>query len=642
MRYILRINEVVDTLPEMEVETGHTSPNYAGLNRAEVLALIDLAIENNNFREAKELLAQLRGVQENGLFNYLQYTAINESIQDGKAIVQKLADEETSKLTTRLNREAIDPLPDEEKAARLAEIKERVTAKYFGPNSDFEKIKKLLHKNPMWVGAFTRFKFEQGATITGNPDKPGDLDSLHKNLVDLRDSIDDFLGLLDQYSKMQQEEGEVLPGFKQLGDYLTELFKLRRGKWIIDSLSGKAMSLNIPQYRALGFGPDNPINQRTLYRSTPKEKQLELLSAAAALNDLNEPALIKAVQQNMSGRASIDDIIVYINSQINAASNVDRLALIKKAQDSYPAAVVLYSGPNHMVISFRTDAELPFLADRAKTWCIQPKWYNTSGGGQFWGYASPNTGTLQLVLYDFTKEASDPYYLVGLTLGPSGKVNSLCTYPNSCSRSGEDFRTYLKHVSTSHGENSYPQDVIDGIDLVFQDESNTKKMLDNTYKKIFDYSKDIGDRDKALAETLIGLVRDMSDLTKKEDTDVKSKENIVNQVIASELKRLRNSSAIAKVQGDYIHKYTQGNFPIPSAADVKIFEIILEGSPRLTVDILNLIIQNNQNTLKTLDKNIKLIGQTVDNALSRKIKMLQPAVGEAMIALEVIKEKLKK
>ena len=74
---------------------------------------------------------------------------------------------------------------------------------------------------------------------------------------------------------------------------------------------------------------------------------------------------------------------------------------------------------------------------------------------------------------------------------------------------------------------------------------------------------------------------------------------------------------------------------------MKIFEIILEGSPRLTVDILNRIIQNNQNALKTLDINIKKIGPTVDNPLSRKIKILQPAVGEAMIALEVIKEKLK-
>jgi hypothetical protein len=266
-------------------------------------------------------------------------------------------------------------------------------------------------------------------------------------------------------------------------------------------------------------------------------------------------------------------------------------------------------------------------------------------GGRFWSYASPKTGTLQLVLYDFTKEASDPYYLVGLTIGPNGTVNSICTRPNRCS-SGGDFRTYLKRVNTSDGDNSYPQDVIDGIDMVFQDESNTKKKLDDIYKKIGDYSKDIGDRDKAIAQTLIGLVRDMSTLTKKEslsseDTNVNSKENIINQVLASELKRLRNSSAIAQVQGDYIHKYTQGMQPLPSAADVKIFEIILEESPRLTQSIINTIIANNQRAITVLDAGMKKIG-SVDTALSRKIKLLYKALGEATIALEALKEKIKK
>jgi hypothetical protein len=472
-----------------------------------------------------------------------------------------------------------------------------------------------------------------------------DLVAMYETLSNMRDAIKELPKSLDTYADSVQGEEHTISGFEELGDELAELRKYTKGKWIVDALSGKAMSRDIPQYRELGFGPGNPLNQRDLYRSTSKEKQRELLSAAAELNDLNEPTLIKSVRQNIAGRKSIDDIIDLIKAEINSAGNVDRLALKKKAMDSYPAAVVMYDGPNHMVISFRTDSELPFLADRANTWCIQPKWYNSSMGGRFWSYASPNTGTLQLVLYDFTKEASDPYYLVGLTIGPNGTVNSICTRPNRCS-SGGDFRTYLKRVNTSDGDNSYPQDVIDGIDMVFQDESNTKKKLDDIYKKIGDYSKDIGDRDKAIAQTLIGLVRDMSTLTKKEslsseDTNVNSKENIINQVLASELKRLRNSSAIAQVQGDYIHKYTQGMQPLPSAADVKIFEIILEESPRLTQSIINTIIANNQRAITVLDAGMKKIG-SVDTALSRKIKLLYKALGEATIALEALKEKIKK
>jgi hypothetical protein len=81
--------------------------------------------------------------------------------------------------------------------------------------------------------------------------------------------------------------------------------------------------------------------------------------------------------------------------------------------------------------------------------------------------------------------------------------------------------------------------------------------------------------------------------------------------------------------------------PLPSAADVKIFEIILEESPRLTQSIINTIIANNQRAITVLDAGMKKIG-SVDTALSRKIKLLYKALGEATIALEALKEKIKK
>ena len=636
MRYILRINEVVDTLPEMEVVPGNTESNYAGLNRAEVLALIDLAIENDNFREAKELLAQLHGVQENGLFNYSQYTAINESVQDGKVIVQKLADEETRQLTTRLNRETIDPLLDEEKAARLAEIKERVAAKYFGPNSDFEKIKRLLHKNPMWVGAFTRFKFEQGATITGNPDKPGDLDNLQKSLIDLRDSIEDSMGLLDQYSKMQSDDG--VPSFEKLGDYLTILFELRRGMWIVKALPKDSMKALIA--RGLYSGPVAHLREE--YKKADRAIQLELLTAAAALSDLNKPMLIKLVTGGLSGKPSIAQVLASIKNTTNSAGT-DYGKLIEIAMAAYPSVVILYAEGDYLVFSFRNDSQLPFLCGKATRWCIQPNWYNESMGDRFWNYA---TGSLQIGILDFTVDQSDVYHTVGVTISPDKKIKQISNQPNNY-MSADDYRTVLQGFNCpSSKHHSYPQEVIDAITENFDRESQLKAKTDPIYTKIKKYSEGERSYEEALSKTLIGLVRDMSQLTSTANltTDSlksNSEDNIANQVIASEIKNLRGSKSMEKVQGDYIHKYTQGNFPIPSAADVKIFEIILEGSPRLTVDILNRIIQNNQNALKTLDINIKKIGPTVDNPLSRKIKILQPAVGEAMIALEVIKEKLK-
>lgn len=631
MRYILRINEVVDTLPEMEVVAGNTESNYAGLNRAEVLALIDSAIENDNFREAKELLAQLHGVQENGLFNYLQYTAINESVQDGKVIVQKLADEETSQLTTRLNRETIDPLLDEEKAERLAEIKERVAAKYFGPKSDFEKIKRLLHKNPSWVGSFTRFKFEQSATVTGDPARPGDLDNLQKAMIDLRDSIDDSLGLLDQYSKMQPEEGVVEPGFEKLGDYLNKLFELRRGKWIIKALVSKA---------ATRIGQE--VNLREEYKKADPDIQLALLKAAAELSDLNKPALIKLVTGQISGKPSIAAILELIQNTIKNAGT-DRGTLIETAMAAYPSVVILYAEGDHFVFSFRNDSQLPFLCGKASGWCIQPSWYNKGMADRFWNYAS---GSLQLGIIDFTVDSSNPYHTLGVTITPDKRVSNMCNQPNHCT-SGSSFLTLFKGFDCGDGQHSYPQELIDVVAENFDREVQLKTKTDNIYKEIKKYSEGERSYEEALSKTLIGLVRDMQKLTStanltSDSLKSNSEDNIANQVIATEIKNLRGSKSMEKVQGDFVYKYTQGLQPLPSAADVKIFEIILEGSPRLTTDMLNRIIQNNQHAIGILDAGIKKIGASVDTSLSRKIKMLHTSVGEAMIALEVIKEKLKK
>ena len=639
MRYILRINEVVDTLPEMEVVAGNTESNYAGLNRAEVLALIDSAIENDNFREAKELLAQLHGVQENGLFNYLQYTAINESVQDGKVIVQKLADEETRQLTTRLNSETfkvdvsggIDPLLDEEKAERLAEIKERVAAKYFGPKSDFEKIKRLLHKNPSWVGSFTRFKFEQSATVTGDPARPGDLDNLQKAMIDLRDSIDDSLGLLDQYSKMQPEEGVVEPGFEKLGDYLNKLFELRRGKWIIKALVSKA---------ATRIGQE--VNLREEYKKADPDIQLALLKAAAELSDLNKPALIKLVTGQISGKPSIAAILELIQNTIKNAGT-DRGTLIETAMAAYPSVVILYAEGDHFVFSFRNDSQLPFLCGKASGWCIQPSWYNKGMADRFWTYAS---GSLQLGIIDFTVDSSNPYHTLGVTITPDKRVSNMCNQPNHCT-SGSSFLTLFKGFDCGDGPHSYPQELIDVVAENFDREVQLKTKTDNIYKEIKKYSEGERSYEEALSKTLIGLVRDMQKLTStanltSDSLKSNSEDNIANQVIATEIKNLRGSKSMEKVQGDFVYKYTQGLQPLPSAADVKIFEIILEGSPRLTTDMLNRIIQNNQQAIGILDAGIKKIGASVDTSLSRKIKMLHTSVGEAMIALEVIKEKLKK
>ena len=73
--------------------------------------------------------------------------------------------------------------------------------------------------------------------------------------------------------------------------------------------------------------------------------------------------------------------------------------------------------------------------------------------------------------------------------------------------------------------------------------------------------------------------------------DIASQENINKQVIASELKNLRDGTIIREVQVEYIDKAkTKG---LVSPADAKIFEIVMEESPLFTEQLLKNIKERN-------------------------------------------------
>ena len=173
----------------------------------------------------------------------------------------------------------------------------------------------------------------------------------------------------------------------------------------------------------------------------------------------------------------------------------------------------------------------------------------------------------------------------------------------------------MKGWRSSSGPHSYPKDVIDAISLVFDAEVKTKASTDAIYKKIFHFSYNEKDKSEAMKKTILGLVRNTDDLMKSTNSsfgDISAQENINKQVIAAELKNLRNSDVIKEVQQEYIDKAK--NKGLISPADVKIFEIVMEASAAALTD--------------QLIKNIKDRNTTFINKISEmlpKAKSLSPA-----------------
>jgi hypothetical protein len=575
--------------------------DYSALSSDELMILIDQAAADNDFKEVERLNFYLRKeLNPNAAPDLLTiegYVYLNESVAEAKLILRKLADEEISRARTEIDK-TVEALPQEEQEAAYSEAVKEIEDSFYR-HPDYLEIQDIFKSSPKYIGTFVMFRFIQGAPIE-------QLRQLANLIIQLRLNLDELPKQPDEYAKIKNRAGEV-PGYEKLGDELNRLLELSRGRWLVKALPKVACSTSAHISAGLG-----PVNLRELYAAATKEKKNELLRLAAQINDLDKPALIAAIRIELSGKPSIDAIITDLSQKLNSA-NTDRGELYQKAVEAYPSVAVLYDGPNHLVFSFRTDAQLPYLCGKAAGWCIQPEWYNSGFAGRFWSYAS---GSLQLGVLDYSVDSTTDFHTVGFTISPNGTVSSSCNQPNRCALiTGENYKEMMKGWSASGESHAYPQDVIDAISLVFDAEVKTKTSTDAIYKKIFEFSRNEKDKSEAMKKTILGLVRNTEDLMKSTNSsfgDISAQENINKQVIAAELKNLRNSSVIKEVQQEYIDRAK--NKGLISPADVKIFEIVMDASAAALTD--------------QLIKNIKDRNTTFINKISEmlpKAKSLSPA-----------------
>lgn len=628
MKYLFRLDETF----ERNYSRFQSKLNAPKINRAELLAQIEAAESDDNWEQVAELLELLKGLNESVMLDWQGHSLLLENVQEGKAIVQKIANAEFEKERARLRREG-DSTEGEAADEKIKEgeerLKKKIDQKYFGPDSDFEKIKRMLNfQGP--IAAFTRFRYYQGATIET-------LTNLQSVLVDLRDYVGQLPMTIDEYSKLASSPETVAPGYEMLGDELNKLLELRGGNWLISKLPKDAMR----KLKEAGLWNGPIMNHREDFKKAPREKQIALQKAASELNALNKPGLLRLVLGQIPGKPSLDTILELVKNTIKNAET-DRGKLIEIAMNAYPSVAILYAEGDHFVFSFRNDSQLPFLCAKATGWCIQPSWYNKGYADQFWSYAS---GSLQLGIIDFTVEPSSPYHTVGVTINPNRNVRSLCNQPNHCT-SGSDYRTLLKRFDSGDGPHSYPKEVIDAIESNFDREVSLKTQSDEIYQKIKQYSKGEREYEQALAKTLVGMVRDLTSLTRsgvatEDDLKAGSEKNVANQIVAAEIKNLRNSPAIEQVQRDFVQKYTSNTHVFPSPADIKIFEIVLEDSPMLTESLIDKMIRHHAAVVQKMGAMSTSLS-SVETPTAKKLKMYHSSLKDVIIALEALKEKIKK
>jgi hypothetical protein len=614
MKYLRPLLETMVPEDPADVLNLEGETDYSALSADELMVFIDQAAAAGNFKEVERLNAvlrkELKGKPE--ILDVGGYVEMHESVAEARAVLKGIVDAEVRRATSTPDfRRSIDELPAEEREAAEGEAIKNIEDSYY-KGEDFTTIQRLFASRPKYIGPFTIFRFVQGASMS-------EIEQIADLMTQFRSNLDDLEKQPEEYAKEKVTGGDA-PPYEKLADELNTLLKLSRGRWIVKALPKLACST--PAHVAAGLGP---VNLRELYSAAPKEKKNRLLELGAEINDLDKPNLINAIRLELSGKPTIDAIIDDLALKV-ASANTDRGELYEKAMASYPGAAVLYNGPDHMVFSFRSDATLPILCGKAKSWCIQPAWYNPGYAGRFWSYAN---GSLQLGILDFTVDSTHNFHTVGWTIRPDGSVTSVCNQPNRCN-SGDDYRRMMRGWSAGGENHSYPQEVIDAISLVFDEEVKFKTSTDEIYKKIYAFSEDERDRSEAMKKTILGLVRNVDDLVKSNSSsfgDINSRENINTQVIAAELKNLRNSEIALEVQQEYVSNAR--NKGLISPADVKIFEIVMEGSKLMTPQLIKNIIDRNALFVSKIEFMVSKATRFTDEAKRQwdgKVQSLRDAI----------------
>jgi hypothetical protein len=590
MKYIRPIHEIA--AQPLKIEKNE----YSTMKRSELLDLADAAVDREYWGELEKINAALSSKGEDQLSHmnrYPEWSSIRESIDVAKQVLRKIADREFEKKRPEIEQEYRAASPEERKD-QLENHKKTIEQDYL-KHDDFLEIQQLLHMYRSYIGAFVKFRFLQGASMDA-------IRQLARLLSEYRDQLKDIP--IDEYANRRPKEGEV-PGWEALGDEFNRLSQFRRGKWIVDSLIKKALSNEV--HTRYGYGPSNPVNQQELFKNASKEKKEELLMAAKELEDLGKPEFKAAVRKELGGCATIDKIIDVIRTKIKVAQT-PRGDIELQAISKYPSVAVIYSGPDHLVLSFRSEANLADLCSGAKEFCLNPAWAKGGGASDlFWNYAF---GALQLIVIDYSVDSSNPFHTTGITIKKDKSVSSLCDARNYPCITGADYRSLLLNFRTERGTHAYPQELVDAIEQNFDRELEIKNETDRYYKEFSEFGKGERDREKAMLARLLGVIEKFGDIKSKvnsgsissSELSANSKQNLADQILAQELANFKNSPAIEGLRKNTLSKASEKGLHSP--AEVKLFELIMKDSPELKESNLQIIIEKNTRILTQIEKNL--------------------------------------
>lgn len=333
---------------------------------------------------------------------------VNENLGAAKSFIEKI-------YAQKLNKKPAELTPDEKKEALS--------------DKAYQSILKIIGDNTGYASAFVKFHFEQRVPIQK-------LAELFTKLQTEKHILPNLPKNLDQYASA--EKVGAANGFEQLNDAIRTLERVKEAKWFIDNL---------------------PRPVRDQYRSASNELKTEVINLAHQLSEL-EKANIARLMEKIKAFSDwkLDDVIKYCMNYAAGFSNLNLSEKISEIESLAPQAGILYSDDRYLMLSMRTEDAQKKLCSVAN-WCINR--------GSFSQYAR---NALQINIFDFSKETTDPMFLTGTTISYDGRVTASHDINDKNIMSVSAYDEHFKNLK-------YPESLIRAFAASLQTEVSIKKVV---------------------------------------------------------------------------------------------------------------------------------------------------------------------
>jgi hypothetical protein len=315
-------------------------------------------------------------------------------------------------------------------------------------NRGYKEILKLIGDKHGYASAFVKFHFEQGVPINlpGRADGDGeirDLASLFNLMITKKHVVSRIPMNIDQYAASDEING--VSGFEALTDAIRTIERADGAKWFTDRL---------------------PKKSRDGFRSMSPEDKNRVINAAYALEDLGKEVTERLLSKIKAMDSwTIDQVMDYTNNYLSGYSNLEMKKKMDEIAELEPGAGVLYFDDKYLAITVRTDKAQRALCSIAN-WCI-----NRGSFNNYAGEGSRGKG-IQVNIFDYTKDPTDPYFLTGTTISNDGRVTDSHDINDRSIKKGTEPGVHFKGLG-------YPQDMVDDLVKGIPIEIATKKILDS-------------------------------------------------------------------------------------------------------------------------------------------------------------------